>query len=233
MQRKVGLLGVVAGLALVAAVLAWSYWNGGIVSLILDFDIESESKLTALQTFFRSKGPLGPLLYLVVVIIEVVVAPIPGTIFYLPGGVLFGGFWDGTLTLMGNTLGAGIACLLMRTFVGRNWTRDFFSPENLARYEDLLRRRGFIMIALLRVNPLTSSDIVSYAAGITTIPVSAVMLGTALGMAPIAYIQSYISVELFVAFPWLVWPLVAAVVIYIIVAIVVIRRLSLPAAEAN
>ena len=230
MRGKVVLLAM-AGLASAGAGLAWSYWSGGIVSLMLDLDMGSEAKLAALQTFLGSQGPLGPLLYTLVVITEVVVAPIPGTIFYLPGGVLFGGFWGGTLTLLGNTIGSGIACLLMRTFIGQKWTRDFFRPENLARYEDILRRRGFLMIALLRVNPLTSADIISYAAGMTTMPVSAVMLGTALGMAPIAYIQSYLSVELFVIFPWLVWPLVAGVVIYVIVAIVVIRRLKLKAAE--
>ncbi len=232
MRRKWPLLAAIS-LAVVAAAVAWSYWSGGIVSVMLDFDIDSDTKLTTLQTFFRSRGPLGPLLYVLVVVIEVVVAPIPGTIFYLPGGVLFGGFWGGTLTWIGNALGSGIACLLMRTIIGRAWTKDFFTPENLARYEDLLRRRGFIMIALLRVNPLTSADIISYAAGVTTIPVSAVMLGTAMGMAPISYLQAYVSVELFVAFPWLIWPLVAGVAIYIIVAIVVIRRLMRPTVEAS
>ena len=50
--------------------------------------------------------------------VEVVVAPIPGTMLYAPGGVIFGGFLGGLLSLAGNVIGAGIACRLMRAFLG-------------------------------------------------------------------------------------------------------------------
>ena len=53
---------------------------------------------------------LAPLAYVGCVMLEVLVAPIPGIMLYAPGGVVFGGLMGGFLSLIGNTLGAGIAC---------------------------------------------------------------------------------------------------------------------------
>ena len=85
---------------------------------------------------------------------------------------------------------------------------------------------------LLRINPLTSSDLVSYAAGLTRMPVVALMSATAVGMAPLCYAQAFLSQQLFQAFPWLIWPLVAIGSAYIFL----LARLALrtkPAREAT
>ena len=92
----------------------WSFFTGGLAAAVLSTSVPSEEKVTALRATFDAWGTFAPLLYLLLVIIEVVVAPIPGTLLYLPGGMLFGGFWGGTLSLLGNTIGAGVACQLIR-----------------------------------------------------------------------------------------------------------------------
>ena len=67
---------------------------------------------------------------------------------------------------------------------------------------------------LLRVNPLTSSDIVSYAAGATSMPLRKLLLGTTLGMAPLCFLQAYLAEGLLAAFPRLIYPLLVAGVLY-------------------
>ena len=155
-------------------------------------------------------------------------APIPGTILYLPGGVIFGGFWGGTLSLVGNAIGSAIAFLLMRTMVGQAWGHSFFESHQMLRVEEFIRRRGLLSVVLLRVNPLTSSDIVSYAAGLTPMSLGTLVLGSTIGMAPLCYLQAYVSLELFTAFPWLLWPLIAGCGLYVVLAVVAIRKLRLP-----
>ena len=218
-------LGLVAGWA------AWSYWSGGIVDTLMSPGVDAEAKLAALRLSFEAWGPFAPIAYILFVVVEVVVAPIPGIILYLPGGAIFGGFWGGSFALIGNTIGAGISCLLMRTLIGKALSWDFFAKRDLSRYEDMLQRRGLLAIILLRLNPLTSSDIVSYAAALTSIPAATVMVGTLFGMAPLCYIQAYLSMELIVMFPWLLWPLIIAVVVYALVAVSVILKLKDPRLE--
>lgn len=214
---------------LLGGMIAWSItsWaNQGIVWQLLTPELTAEAKLQSLRTFFDSWGIAAPVIYLLIVVVEVVVAPIPGTMLYLPGGVIFGGFWGGLLSLMGNVIGAGTACMITRTLAGRHLAVSFFSQTDLENYQRYIQKHGLSIIALLRVNPLTSSDIVSYAAGLTRIPVWKVMAGTCLGMAPLCFLQAYLAEELFTALPWLVWPLVLLCLVYAVTVVVVLVKLS-------
>jgi uncharacterized membrane protein YdjX (TVP38/TMEM64 family) len=85
------------------------------------------------------------------------------------------------------------------------------------------------VIVLLRVNPLTSADLVSYAAGLTSVSIWRVMVGTFLGMAPLCFAQAYFAEELFLHFPALLYPLAIVSVLYVTYAVWVISRLRAPA----
>ena len=78
---------------------------------------------------------------------------------------------------------------------------------------------------LIRVNPLTSSDLVSYAAGLSSMRLRD-LLGTTAGMAPLCWIQAYAASGLVEAFPWLIEPLLALALAYVVAAIWLLRRLA-------
>jgi uncharacterized membrane protein YdjX (TVP38/TMEM64 family) len=215
---------LIAALSLVGGLLAWSYATGGIFHVLLTSG-PAEEKVAALRAFFEGFGMAAPLAYVGFVILEVVIAPIPGTMLYAPGGVIFGGFWGGFLSLAGNVIGAGIACQLMRVFIGKR-AEKYLERSALARYEERITRPGAWVIFLLRVNPLTSSDLVSYAAGLTHLSVWKLMLGTLAGMAPLCFAQSYLADGLLRAFPLLIYPLVAACGVYALVVIWVVIKLT-------
>ena len=207
------------------AVACWSWQSEGIVSDLARTDQTAAWKVERLQQFFEACGPFAPIVYVAFVTIEVVVAPIPGLMLYAPGGVVFGGFTGGLLSLIGNVLGAGIACGITRT-IGSTWLTRVFQAESLEKAQQELDRLGSWLIFILRVNPLTSSDLVSYAAGFTRIPIWKVMVATMFGMAPLCFAQAWLAESLFVAYPWLLYPLLAAGIVYVVVIVVVIRRLT-------
>jgi uncharacterized membrane protein YdjX (TVP38/TMEM64 family) len=217
--------------AILAAALAawalWSYSSGGIIAILWAPDRSAADKVAVIQEYFRSFGVLAPLAYVGIVTIEVVVAPIPGLMLYAPGGVVFGGFLGGLLSLLGNTLGAGIACQLIRVLGGKRFT-TWLEQGRLKMYQARLSRSGMWLILLLRVNPLTSSDLVSYAAGLAGIPVWKVMFGTLLGMAPLCWAQAYLADGILRAIPQLLYPLLILCGIYGVVAVWVILRLRSP-----
>lgn len=207
------------------AVAFWSWQSAGIVFDLARTDQTAAWKVERLQQFFETCGPLAPIVYVAFVTIEVVVAPIPGLMLYAPGGVVFGGFFGGLLSLIGNVLGAGIACGITRN-IGSTWLTRLFPEDSLENAQAELDRRGGWLIFLLRVNPLTSSDLVSYAAGFTRIPIWKVMLATTFGMAPLCFAQAWLADSLFVAYPWLLYPLLIAGVVYVIAIVVVVRRMT-------
>jgi uncharacterized membrane protein YdjX (TVP38/TMEM64 family) len=225
-------LATVMAVSLMGLATAWSYASHGIVFTLLSGDLSAADKVALLQQFFESFGAAAPLVYLAMVTAEVVLAPLPGLMLYAPGGVVFGGFWGGLLSLAGNVLGAGIACQLMR-FLGRPYLERFLQRDSLQAYESQLVRSGVWVIFLLRVNPLTSSDLVSYAAGATRMPVWKVMLGTLCGMAPLCWAQAYLADGILSVFPRLIYPLLAACALYTVGVVWALKKLAAQAAARS
>lgn len=201
----------------------YSYFSGGIISIIFQGNISTEEKLLLIKDYFLSWGTLAPLAYTIIVTIEVIVAPVPGALLYIPGGIIFGGLIGGSTALLGNVLGAGISCQIMKT-LGKPALDSYFNKDSLRKYDSLLDKRGIWIILLLRLNPFTSSDLVSYAAGLSPMPVWKVMLGTFFGIAPLCYIQSYFAESLFDAFPFLIYPLIFVCILYALFAIWIIMK---------
>src|SRR5688572_5725304 len=212
------------GLAIAAAV--WSYFTGGTVRVLVDGAGslgDSSQTLDALRAALDRWGRLAPVVYVAAVVIEVLVAPIPGTLLYAPAGALFGGFMGGTLSLIGNTLGAAIACGV-GSALGEGALARRIEGTKLAAYRDAIQQRGLWVVLLLRINPLTSSDLVSYMAGAVGVPIWRVALGTFIGMAPLCFAQSYLAGQIFEILPGAVYVLVATGIIYVLALVIWLTR---------
>lgn len=223
MRTYVAALPWLALILLLGGVFA-SWSSGGIVAELPGSQLTSADRVERLQAFFRGAGVWAPLAYVVFVVAEVVIAPIPGLMLYAPGGLIFGPWYGGLLALMGNVIGSGLACSLTRSLSHR-WLDRLTGHESLEKLHGELERRGLKIIVLLRLNPLTSTDLLSYAAGFTRIPVSQVMLATGIGMAPLCFAQSWLSDSIFHRWPQLIWPLLVCGIVYLIVVVYVLVKM--------
>ena len=190
----------VALLGLLVVWAIWSYRASGLMHVLIAAAPEGQSRLDALRTYILGWGMLAPIVYVAAVIVEVLVAPVPGPLLYAPAGAIFGGLIGGTLSLIGNVTGAGIACWLGRT-LGESWVARHMTGTQASRIRDRVVSRGPWVIFLLRINPLTSSDFVSYVAGAMGVPVRDVVLGTLAGMAPVCFAQAFLAASLFEILP--------------------------------
>lgn len=204
-------------------VVSWSWFSDGLVAQIVQSN-NVESQMKQIQLFVEGFGAAAPLVYVGLVTIEVVLAPIPGLMLYAPGGIIFGPVIGGALSLLGNVLGAAIACGVTRS-IGNSWLSRFFTQQQLEQVQSKIEARGAWWIFLLRLNPLTSSDIVSYAAGFTSIPIRNVVFATACGMAPLCFAQAWLADSLLTAYPQLLYPLVAVLVVYVVVVAVMLFKI--------
>lgn len=112
-------------------------------------------------------GLWGRLIFVGMVILQVVVAFIPGEPIELAAGYAFG-FWEGSiLTLVGFLVGSWLVFLLVRRF-GVKLVEVFFSPEKITRFSFLKNPQKTKTIAfLLMLIPGTPKDFLSYFAGLT------------------------------------------------------------------
>ena len=212
---------VVVLVAIIGAAL-WSWASGGLIRVLVDGAGQlgdNQAQLEALRAALDRWGPWAPAVYVMAVVVEVLVAPIPGTLLYAPAGALFGGLLGGTLSLIGNTIGAAVATGVGRA-LGEEAVGRRIEGTKLARHQEAIRKRGWWLVLLLRLNPLTSSDLVSYAAGAFGVPIWRVALGTFIGMAPLCFAQAYLAQEIFAILPGAFYVFGAALVAYVAFVIV-------------
>lgn len=139
-----------------------------------------------LDAWLASFGMLGPLVYVVVYAIGTV-AFVPGSLFALAGGVLFGPVWGSVVNLLGATLGASLAFLAARCLAG-GWV----SRKAGGRLKALLNgveAEGWRFVALVRLVPLFPFNLTNYALGLTRIGFLPYAIASLVCMAPgaIAY----------------------------------------------
>jgi uncharacterized membrane protein YdjX (TVP38/TMEM64 family)/rhodanese-related sulfurtransferase len=112
---------------------------------------------------------------------------VPGTVFGLTGGALFGPLLGSLFNLTGATLGATLAFLIAR-YLAADWvTRT--AGGRLKQLIDGVEAEGWRFVALVRLVPLFPFNLSNYALGLTRIPLGHYVLASLVAMAPgtIAY----------------------------------------------
>lgn len=138
------------------------------------------------QHFILRYGYFSWLVYLVLLVMAIM-SPLPDTPIVLAGGFIFGPYVAIPLTIIGQLLGATVDFYLARK-LGRNFiTKKFPKATNtLNVYSHSL---GWQTVFLMRLTPTLSFDILSYAAGLSTIRYKAYIIATLCGMIPMTTVS--------------------------------------------
>lgn len=124
---------------------------------------------------FRSLGIWGPLAFVLLNALQVVVAPLPGYPLYAAAGYVFGPWAGGFYATLGMALGGWAAAILGRAF-GRPLVARLVGEENLRRWEHTVRADSLWSWALVMVAP--TGDIPFHLAGLSSLPLwKVVVLG--------------------------------------------------------
>jgi uncharacterized membrane protein YdjX (TVP38/TMEM64 family)/rhodanese-related sulfurtransferase len=142
--------------------------------------------LAMLDTWLGSLGLWAPVGYVVLFALGTV-AFVPGVLFSLAGGALFGPFWGSIWNLTGATLGATLTFLAARYIAGGWVTRK--AGGLLKRLIDGVDAEGWRFVAFIRLVPLFPFNLSNYALGLTHIPLHHYVIATLVCMVPgaIAY----------------------------------------------
>jgi len=144
----------------------------------------------------RSWGVAAPLMSVLLMITQAIVAPIPAFLITAANGMVFGSFWGALISWIGALMGALTSFYIARLFKKvalRKIVRNQKTAEFIIHAGE---KRGFYVILLSRLLPFISFDIISYMAGLSGISLWAFILGTALGMLPATIIYTFIGHEI-------------------------------------
>jgi uncharacterized membrane protein YdjX (TVP38/TMEM64 family) len=139
-------------------------------------------KADGIKELIRSAGAFGPLIFVLLQIAQVVLAPIPGQVVAVAGGYLFG-WWGLLLSMIGASIGYYIVIKLARRF-GRPLAEKMFKKESLRKFDYVTESKGGLLLFLVFILPLFPDDMVCYLAGLTKAPMKSLMLAAVAGRLP-------------------------------------------------
>jgi uncharacterized membrane protein YdjX (TVP38/TMEM64 family)/rhodanese-related sulfurtransferase len=119
------------------------------------------------------------------------VAFLPGSLFSLAGGALFGPVWGTVLNLSGATIGASIAFLIARYIAG-GWV-ERTAGGRLKRLIGGVEAEGWRFVAFVRLVPLFPFNLTNYALGLTRIKFVPYVVTSFICMAPGALAYTWLG----------------------------------------
>jgi uncharacterized membrane protein YdjX (TVP38/TMEM64 family) len=135
------------------------------------------------EQFVAAFGRGAPLVFMMLQVLQVVLAPVPGEATGFIGGYIFGtvrGFIYSSLALAG---GSWINFAIGR-YLGRRYVRRWIPAHVMARFDHLLKRQGIIVLLILFIFPGFPKDYLCLFLGITTIPLRAFLMIASVGRMP-------------------------------------------------
>lgn len=138
----------------------------------------------AFRVWVDSAGVQGRVLFVGMVVLQVLVAFIPGEPIELAAGYAFG-FWEGSLlTLLGFLIGSWLVFALVRKF-GMKLVEVFFPQNKIAEIKFLQNPKKTKVISfILMLIPGTPKDMLSYFAGLTKLTTPEWLIIVAVGRIP-------------------------------------------------
>lgn len=171
-RRRLLLLAVV----IAASAAAW-YWRG-----LLSID--------ALTAWVGQLGWLAPLVFIACYAAGAVLF-LPGLVFTLAGGILFGPLYGTLYNLTGATIGATLAFLTAR-YIASDWVARR-TGKRLRQLVSGVEEEGWRFVAFVRLVPLFPFNLLNYALGLTNIRLSHYIISSFIFMAPGGAAYTYLG----------------------------------------
>ena len=160
----------------------------GVAATVWGFSLGLSAE--ALAAWIDGLGIWAPIGFVVIYAVATV-ALVPGGIFDLVGGALFGPYLGSAINLLGGTLGAALAFLFAR-YIARDWAQARAGP----RLQSIMRsvdEEDWRFVAFVRLVPVIPYNITNYLLGITRIPFPRYVLATLVFMAPSTVAYTWIG----------------------------------------
>ena len=138
----------------------------------------------AFRAWVKAHGIVGDIAFVGMMVLQVIVAIIPGEPFEIAAGYAFGAFEGTVLCLIASTLGSMLVFALVRRF-GMRLVQIFFSEEKLQslRFLHASPKRDFLYLLIFMI-PGTPKDLLCYFAGLTDVRFPVWLIICSLGRLP-------------------------------------------------
>ena len=185
---------VLMGIFLVLSLILYFYGEG-LWSLVVRFFyfLSDREKISA---YIEGFGSAAPWVFMLVQVLQVLLAPVPGEATGFIGGYLFGvtkGFLFSSIALsIGSVINFGVG-----RFFGKRYVRKVIPTKYLARFDMVAKREGALIVFMFFVFPGFPKDYLCLFLGLSALPFKIFLIMTTFGRMPGTFILSLQGAMLF------------------------------------
>ena len=148
------------------------------------YDVET------IKGYILSFGIWAPIVSFLLMLFQSIIAPLPAFLITFSNAALFG--WvKGAILSWSSAMAGAALCFFIANWFGRKFVEKLTSKLALEGIDAFFEKYGQYTILIARLLPFVSFDIVSYAAGLTSMSFWSFFWATGLGQLPATIIYSY------------------------------------------
>lgn len=156
------------------------------------FFILSNVDVDLARGYILGFGIWAPVVSFLLMVLQSLAAPLPAFIITFANAGLFG--WvKGAILSWSSAMAGAALCFYVAKFLGRGVVEKLTSRTALEKVDEFFKQYGNYAILIARLLPFISFDIVSYAAGLTSMRFWPFFIATGIGQLPATIIYSYIG----------------------------------------
>ncbi len=192
-----------------------------------------EGGIRELRSYLLGFGIWAPIISSFLMILQMIVAPIPGQLITFTNGLLFGAFWGTILSWSSAMVGAAL-CYGIAIAFGRPVVERLVGKKSLDYVDRFFERYGTRAILVARLIPFVPFDPISYGAGLTSMGFWRFFIATGIGQLPATIVYSWLGDKATGTIKIIFWVFVVVVALAVTVSVIKPRfdRRILKAAES-
>lgn len=152
----------------------------------------SSGDFTVVREFVASYGAYAAVVSFLLMIFQSVAAPLPAFLITFANANLFG-WWKGAILSWSSAMAGAAVCFFIARILGRDVVEKLTSKAGLKQIDEFFEKHGRMSVLIARLLPFISFDIVSYAAGLTSMSFGSFFVATGIGQLPATIIYSYVG----------------------------------------
>ena len=185
-QRLIVLLVIAAAVACYFLVAPFRSWIDNILRMFATGDF------AVVKEFVQSYGPYAMVVSALLMIFQSLIAPLPAFLITFANANLFG-WWQGAILSWSSAMAGAALCFWLARVLGRDVVEKITSRAGLAQIDVFFEKYGKQSVLIARLLPFMSFDIVSYAAGLTSMKFWPFFVATGIGQLPATIVYSYVG----------------------------------------
>ncbi|TXJ61141.1 TVP38/TMEM64 family protein [Brachyspira aalborgi] len=156
------------------------------------FKMFATGDFQVVKEFVAQYGAHAMAVSFLLMILQSVIAPLPAFLITFANANLFG-WWQGAILSWSSAMAGAAVCFYIARILGRDVVEKLTSKTGLKQIDNFFDKYGKHSILIARLLPFISFDIVSYAAGLTSMGFWGFFIATGIGQLPATIVYSYVG----------------------------------------